>query len=480
MEVFAGINSIVWGLPTVILIALAGIYLTHATGAAQLRLLPKSVAMLIQNIGKKGESTSLRALCTALAATVGTGNIAGVAGAIAIGGAGSIFWMWICAFLGMIIKFAEALLAVKYRINNGEGEYRGGPMYIITGGLGKKWHPMAAAYCLFGAVAAFGIGGAAQINAVATSVEEAVGVLGGEVAKESGVGIAVLVVMASTVTLLGGMKRIGSLNEMLVPISAISYCVLCIGALIQHYQAIPFAMQQILHGAFSPQAVTGGAVGSFFLVIRTGAARGTFTNEAGLGTAGIAHGTAAVDHPAEQGLMGIIEVFLDTIVICTLTAVVILTSGTEIHYGIDEGAILTTRAMACTYGKWITIPMAIFLAAFAFATMIGWGFYGQCCVAYLFGTRAEKTYTVLFTAVTLASLFASTGNIWILSELANGIMVIPNLVAILSLAKDVAEDTQSFIQAGHLRQASERIPPKGSRWRRVRSRGHESQESFHR
>ena len=454
MGILGKVNSFIWGVPTLILIIGVGAYFTYITGAAQLRLLPEALQSLRKKIKSKNDNTSFRALCTALAATVGTGNIAGVAGAIAIGGPGSIFWMWVCAILGMTIKFAEALLAVKYRKLDGNGEYRGGTMYMIAYGLKKRWHPMAYCYCILGACAAFGIGGATQINAVAIRAYEVFQPAGHYRAEVLSMVISVSLVILSSIVLLGGAKRIGTFSEIIVPTAAISYIVLSLGALALHYREIPSAMAQIVVGAFSPHAVTGGAVGSGFLVLRTGAARGVFTNEAGLGTAGIAHGTASVDYPAEQGLMGIVEVFLDTIVICTLTAFVILTSGVQIPYGMDTGASLTIDAMACSFGSWVSIPIAFFLMAFAFASILGWGFYGQRCIGYLLGTRAEKLYVLSLGIVTIASLAIETRNVWILSELVNGIMAIPNLIAVLLLKKDIVLETRRFIQVIHRRPAS--------------------------
>lgn len=453
MEIIGKVNSFIWGVPTLLLIVVVGIYLTYSTSAAQIRLLPVALKSFRQIMKVKNDNTSFRALCTALAATVGTGNIAGVAGAIAIGGPGSIFWMWVCAVLGMIIKFAEALLAVKYRTQDAVGEYRGGTMYVVERGLGRKWRPLAIFYCILGAFAAFGIGGATQINAVSISAFEVFSAANNLHAEAWSTAISVGLAILSIIVLRGGAKRIGTFAEVLVPAAAISYIVLCVGALALHYRVIPLALGQIIVGAFSPQAVTGGVVGSGFLVLRTGAARGTFTNEAGLGTAGIAHGTASVDHPAEQGLMGIVEVFLDTIVICTLTAIVILTSGVQIPYGLDIGTSLTISAMSCSFGSWVSIPMALFLMVFAFASILGWGFYGQRCVGYLLGPKAEKVYILILGAITLGSLAIETQNVWIISELVNGIMAIPNLIAVLFLKKDITLETERFIQAIHQRPA---------------------------
>ncbi len=476
MDLLERLNSMVWGIPTLVLIIGVGLYLSVRTGFAQLRLLPASVKALF---GREDKGTSFRALCTALAATVGTGNIAGVAGAIAIGGPGSIFWMWVCGILGMVTKFAEALLAVRYRIKDSNGAYAGGPMYIMERGLGRKWRPMAVLYSLFGVVAAFGVGNATQVNAVVGAMGEAASFLGGRITTAGDLLIGVILAVITVSVFLGGFRRVSGVAELLVPVASAMYLALCLGALAFHYPAIPKAMQSIFQGAFCPQAVTGGAVGSMAFVLRTGAARGVFTNEAGMGTAAIAHGTSNVAQPAQQGLMGILEVFIDTIVICTMTALVILTSGAAIPYGTDPGVILTARAFACTYGQWISIPMALFLAAFAFATILGWGYYGMECARYLWGGRSVKGFAVMQGITTVLSTVMGTEDVWRLAELFNGLMTIPNLLALAMLSDQIAVHTKAFIQAEHRISASGKSLPKGHRWRRLRCRGRGSPGSFH-
>jgi AGCS family alanine or glycine:cation symporter len=425
MEILARINSLVWGVPTLVLILGVGLYLTWRTGFGQLRLFPRAVKEFAGMCTGK-EKGGFHALCTALAATVGTGNIAGVAGAIALGGPGSIFWMWVSAILGMITKFAEAVLSVHFRQRTGEG-YAGGPMYIIEQGMGKAWRPLAVLYCFFGTVAAFGMGNATQINAVAESIN---GI--GQGTALGGVVAGALALVAAW-SLLGGAKRIGNVAAVLVPVASVCYILLCLGALLEKAAFLPSAMESIFVGAFSLKAVTGGALGSAFLALRVGTSRGVFTNEAGMGTAAMAHGTSPVAHPAQQGLMGIMEVFLDTILICTMTALVILTSGVPIPYGFDEGAALTVRAFAATYGSWVSIPIALFLCCFAFATMVGWGFYGLECARYLFGACSHKPFVLLQTIAAMASLVLGTGTVWLLAEIVNGLMAIPNLIALAAL-----------------------------------------------
>ena len=436
-DIIERINQFVWGIPSLTAILGIGLYLTIRTGFIQLRMFPKALKTFLGNFRKysaaEGES-SFRALCTALAATVGTGNIAGVAGAIAIGGPGSIFWMWVSAILGMVTKFAEATLAVHYRRKDKKGNWMGGPMYMIQQGMGEKWRWLSICYCLFGVIAAFGMGNATQINAVVDSFNSVLSCFDRQHNTIFNLGVGVLFSVMAAVSLLGGMKRIGDVTSLLVPIASCAYITMGLIALVVHAGQIPAAFKNILVGAMNPRAVTGGALGSAFTALRVGASRGTFTNEAGMGTAAIAHGTSAVKQPLQQGLMGIMEVFLDTIVICTITALVILTSGTPLCFGVDEGAALTTRAFSCTYGRWVSIPMALFLCCFAFATMLGWGLYGLRCAQYLFGDAAWKPFVFLQVLVSTASVLLKTGTVWMLAETVNGLMAIPNLICMAALS----------------------------------------------
>ena len=444
------INSFVWGVPALVLILGVGVYLTVRTGFIQLRLLPEALTSFFLKLNKKkivhGETSPFQALCTALAATVGTGNIAGVAGAIAIGGPGSVFWMWISAFLGMITKFAEATLAVYYCGRDKNGCQIGGPMYIIEKGMGKRWKWLAVIYSFFGIIAAFGIGNATQINAVVDSINSVITSFGGQRNRYIDLIIGAIFSVLLAFILLGGAARIGDIAERLVPFAAASYIIMCIAALIYNYSAIPDALKSILVGAFSPRAVTGGMLGSAFTALRIGVSRGVFTNEAGMGTAAIAHGAARVDHPAQQGLMGIMEVFIDTVVICTMTALVILCSGIDIPYGIDEGAVLTTRAFASTYGSWISVLIAVFLCCFAFATMLGWGLYGLRCAQYLFGDGIWRAFVFGQTIIIVISTLLQTGTVWMISETVNGLMAIPNLIAVAVLSPVLVRLTCEYVK----------------------------------
>ncbi len=448
------INSIVWGVPALTLILGVGIYLSVRTKFIQIRLFPRAFRTLVQGIfGKKSDSkdgSAYRSLCTALAATVGTGNLAGVAGAIAIGGPGAIFWMWVCAFFGLITKFAEATLAIRYRIRNENSEVVGGPMYMIDKGLGHRWHWMSVVYCFFGLVASFGVGNATQVNTVINGINSTITAFGGKETAAGnlilGIGLAVLV----AVLLLGGAKRIGVIAENLIPFASVGY--LLIGAVVLFLRSryIPAAFASIIQGAFSPRAVTGGVLGSAFAALRVGASRGVFTNEAGMGTASIAHASADVAQPVQQGLMGIMEVFLDTIVICTMTALVILCSGVDIPYGIDTGIRLTTDAFSVVLGDWVCIPIALALCCFAVGTILGWGLYGARCAQYLFGVGAWKPFAYLQAVTVVVGALLGTGTVWLLAETVNGLMAIPNLIALALLSPELVKLINEYQKAPNL------------------------------
>lgn len=443
MFVLQKLYEIVWGIPALVLILTVGLYFTLRSGFAQLRLLPKALRDFFSRMFGKGERnegvSSFQALCTALAATVGTGNLAGVAGAIAIGGPGAIFWMWICGILGMMIKFAEATLAVRYRRINADGEAVGGPMYVIEQGLGKKWKFLASFYCFFGVIAAFGVGNATQINTVILSINDTLSQFGGAPTTAGnllmGIGLAILV----GAMLLGGAQKIGKIAEMMVPFAAALYLLMGVLVLILRHNAVPKAFEAIFQGAFHPKAVTGGMVGSALGTLRIGVSRGVFTNEAGMGTAGIAHGAAQVRHPVEQGLMGIVEVFLDTIVICTMTALVILCSGVSIPYGVDAGVGLTTESFAAVLGPWVPAVIALALCLFALATVLGWGLYGIRCAQYLFGAKVWKKFVYIQIATVILSSVLQAETVWLMAEVVNGLMSIPNLIALLALSPEVMD-----------------------------------------
>jgi len=424
------INEFLWGVPVLGLILGTGVWLTGLTGFVQVRLFPHSWRHFWRQL--RDRDSGFRALCTALAATVGTGNIAGVAGAIAIGGPGAVFWMWVSAFLGMAVKFAESALAVRFR----EPDGRAGPMYIIRNGLARNYRCLAYAYCVFGLLAAFGVGNTAQVNAVVTSLESA------GVSTEFKGFLGICMAVAVAVMVMGGAKRITGAAEALVPVVGGAYIGLCLAALVLYSGRLGAALRQILQGALAPGAVTGGIVGSMMGTIRIGVSRGTFTNEAGMGTAAIAHGSAECEDPVRQGMMGIMEVFLDTIVICTLTALVILTSGVPIPYGKAAGSELTAEALSGSFGPWVRPCLSGFLVLFALATILGWGFYAGRCAEFLFGRISWKWFGLCQGGAALLGLFLETGTVWAMAELMNGLMAIPNLTAVLMLSAEVRRLTE--------------------------------------
>lgn len=441
-------NKIVWGIPALVLILGVGIYLSIQTRFAQIRLFPKALRQFLSRFQHQDTDdgvSSYQALCTALAATVGTGNVAGVAGAIALGGPGAIFWMWICALLGMVTKFAEATLAVRYRRKNALGEYVGGPMYMIRSAM-PKFGFLASVYCFFGIVASFGVGNATQINAVIGGINSVILYFGGSEQIGFNLLIGILLSVLILLMLLGGARRIGTVAEKLVPYAAVGYIVLCTIVLVNRVNMIPNALYAIVKGAVTPNAVTGGFIGSAFTSLRVGAARGVFTNEAGMGTASIAHAASTVSHPVVQGLMGIMEVFIDTIAICTMTALVILCSGVPIAYGQDTGISLTTQAFGAVLGTWVCIPITIALCCFALATVLGWGLYGIRCAQFLFGDNSWKVFVYMQAVTAVVSAILGTGTVWMLAETVNGLMAIPNLVVLAYLAPEMKKLTNQYIK----------------------------------
>ncbi len=436
------VNNFIWGVPAMICIVGVGLLLSIRTGFLQIRKFPYAMKVTIGRMLKKREAsdgalTPFQAVCTALAATVGTGNIAGVAGAIAIGGPGAVFWMWISALLGMCTKFSEVTLAVHFREKNAEGDLVGGPMYYIKNGLKKQWHWLAYLFAAFGVLTVFGTGNATQVNTITTAIDSALynyGVISEQNVSSLNLVIGIILAVLIGLILLGGIKRIGQVAEKLVPFMAVIYIILAIGVVILNYRNIPTVFASIFKGAFSPASVTGGAVGSFFMSMKKGVSRGIFSNEAGLGTGSIAHACADTRKPVKQGFFGIFEVFVDTIVICTLTALVILCSGVPVGYGDAAGAELTILGFTSTYGSWVSIFTAIAMCCFAFSTIIGWGLYGTRCVEFLLGTRANRPFMILYALVAIVGATMELGLMWNIAETFNGLMVIPNLIAVFLLS----------------------------------------------
>ncbi len=449
-NIIAYTNDIVWGAPALVLILGVGLYLTVRLGFVQLRAFPEALRLFFRQLlpGRDRENgSSFQALCTALAATVGTGNLVGVAGAICLGGPGAVFWIWVCGILGMVTKYTEALLAVRYRITTPQG-YAGGPMYIITQALPDRLRFLAWIYALFGVIAAFGVGNATQINAAVTGIREAFRYYHWELSPVSSLLITTSLAGIVGVLLFGGAKRIGAAAERLIPFAAAGYVLLCLGVLICRWRQIPDAFRGIIQGAFSPRAVTGGMIGSAFQTLRIGCSRGVFTNEAGMGTASIAHAGAEGVHPVRQGMMGIMEVFLDTIVICTMTALVILVSGVPVSYGTDAGAELTAAAFSSVYGGGAVLLLAAAMTLFAVATVLGWGLYGARCAQFLFGTRVWPYFAGLQIIAVFAGSFLETSLIWQLAEAVNGLMAIPNLITLALLAPEAARLTKEYRKSG--------------------------------
>ena len=436
------VNNFIWGVPAMICIIGVGLVLSFRTRFLQIRKFPYAMKVTIGRMFRKkqaadGAMTPFQAVCTALAATVGTGNIAGVAGAIAIGGPGAVFWMWISALLGMCTKFSEVTLAVHFREKNDKGECVGGPMYYIKNGLKKHWHWLAYLFAAFGVITVFGTGNATQVNTITTAIDSALfnyGIISKDSVSNINLVIGIVLAVLLALILLGGIKRIGQVTEKLVPFMALFYVVLALGVVILNINHVPAVFKEIVEGAFSPASVTGGVVGSFFMSMKKGVSRGIFSNEAGLGTGSIAHACADTRKPVKQGFFGIFEVFVDTIVICTLTALVILCSEVPITYGQAAGAELTISGFTATYGNWVSLFTAVAMCCFAFSTIIGWGLYGARCIEFLFGTKVNKPFMFVYSLVAIVGATLDLGLLWSIAETFNGLMAIPNLIAVFLLS----------------------------------------------
>ena len=453
-KINSAVNGFVWGVPAMVCIIGVGLLLSIRTRFIQFRKFGYTFKVTLGRIFHKKEAsdgsiTPFQAVCTALAATVGTGNIAGVAGAIAIGGPGAVFWMWISALLGMCTKFSEVTLAVHFREKNRQGDWTGGPMYYIKNGLGPKWRWMAVLFALLGVLTVFGTGNATQVNTITSAINTALlnyHVIDASSVSVSSLIIGIIIAVLVALILLGGIKRIGRVAEMLVPFMALLYIILALGVIFLNIDRVPGVFASIIEGAFSPASVTGGVVGSFFLSMQKGVARGIFSNEAGLGTGSIAHATADTDHPVKQGFFGIFEVFADTIVICTMTALVILCSGVSVSYGTDAGAELTINGFITTYGSWVSIFTAVALCCFAFSTILGWGLYGTRCIEFLFGSWINKPFMVVYSLVAVIGATADLGLLWSVAETFNGLMSIPNLIALFLLSGTVVKLVKDYFK----------------------------------
>ncbi len=439
----SNINTFLWGIPLSFCIAVTGIFYTLKTNFFQIKYLKHTLLSVFKRKETTQGISPFAAACTAISATVGTGNIAGVAGAIALGGPGVVFWMWVTALLGMIIKLAETVLAVKYRQKR-SGDFLGGPMYYIKHGLPVFFKPLAYAFAIFTVAASLGSGNAVQINTAALSLTSIMPNLSQNSIFAVRLIFGIITAVLVGFVLIGGATRISSATETLVPAMVVLYIFLAFGVIVVNIRHIPAAFISIFTAAFSPRAATGGIIGSFFITFKTGIARGIFTHEAGLGTSAMAHAAANASSPVEQGFFGIFEVFVDTIAICTLTALAILCAPIQIPYGTDPAVNLTVNAFSTLYGNSAGAILTVPIIFFAFTSVIGWGFYGIRCTEFLFGKRGITVYLLLYCAVSVFGAVGEAEKMWILSESCNLFMALPNLTAITLLSPEVINEVRLF------------------------------------
>jgi AGCS family alanine or glycine:cation symporter len=459
-EINAAISGVVWGAPMLILLLGTGVYLSVRTGFLQIRRFGYMMRNTLGRIFRKQEAdkgsvTPFQALTTALAATAGTGNIAGVTTAITLGGPGAIFWMWVSGIVGMITKYTEIVLAVRYRERNDKGEYVGGPMYYIRNGLGKGVNWLGVLFCLFGALAALGVGNAVQVGNMTSSIKAALFHFAPGMARlDALVGLIIGLVTAILVglTLFGGFKRIGRVTEAVVPFAAALYILATLAVIFANIGEAGAAFGQIFRLAFSPQAALGGAAGvGAREAIRWGVRRGVFTNEAGLGSAPIAHAGTSETSPVMQGMYGICEVFIDTIVMCTLTALTLLTSGVTLPYGTTGTVDLNIAAFATVIGMDASsVLLSASMTLFALATVLGWALYGMRCFEYIFGTKSIRLYQALYVLVTVLGATTDLETIWSVGDTLNGLMAVPNLIALLLLGGVAVDVTRRHFHGADL------------------------------
>ena len=438
-SIVSAIDSFIWGAPLLILLSGTGLYLTLRLGFIQIRYLPRALGYLFKkDKGGKGDVSSFAALCTALAATIGTGNIVGVATAVQAGGPGAIFWMWLVALLGMATKYAECLLAVKYRVRDKNGFMAGGPMYYIERGLGIKW--LAKLFALFGVmVAFFGIGTFPQVNAITHAMQDTFNI--------PVLVTAIIVTLLVGLIILGGVKRIATASSVIVPFMAILYVTTSLVIILLNIEKVPDAISLIIYSAFNPQAALGGAVGfTVMKAIQSGVARGIFSNESGLGSAPIAAAAAQTREPARQGLISMTGTFLDTIIVCTMTGIVLVLTGAWNNPEL-AGATVTNYAFAQGLGTSIGATIVtVGLLFFAFTTILGWCYYGERCFVYLVGIRGVKLYRLAYIVLVGLGSFLHLNLIWIIADIVNGLMAFPNLIALIGLRKVVIEETKDYFQ----------------------------------
>ena len=462
-EIVSLLNGIAWGPWMLVLLVGTGVYLSIRVGFLQFRKFGYAMRNTLGKIFTKqeageGEVTPFQAVATALAATVGTGNIAGVTGAICGGGPGAVFWMWISALFGMVTKYAEVVLAIRYRERNAQGDWVGGPMYYIRNGMGKQWNWLSVVFCVLGALAAFGIGNMTQVNTIASSINTAIDSFGGSTAAYSvellGQNIPISSIMTGAVVamvvgmvLFGGIKRIGAVAERMVPVMAAIYILASLVIIGTHVSSIGSVFAMIFKGAFSADAALGGVFGiTIMTTIQKGVGRGVFSNEAGLGSAPMAHAASSETDPVKQGLYGIFEVFMDTIVICTLTALTLLCGAQDkIVWGQSAGAELISASFSSVFGAQIgSSIVAVGISLFALSTILSWSLYGTRCCEFLLGSKAAKVYQTLFVAVILVGATLELELVWNIADTLNGFMAIPNLIALLGLSPVVIKLTKDY------------------------------------
>lgn len=438
IPILNAIDSFMWGPPLITLLVGTGIYLTIRLKLLQVFRLPKALKLIFkaQNNGR-GDVSSFKALCVALAATVGTGNIVGVATAVKVGGPGAIFWMWVAAFFGMATKYSEGLLAVKFRSIDEKGDIAGGPMFYIRNGMGEKWKPLATFFALACiGVAYFGIGTFPQVNAIVDSMQISFGFP--KIATD-----VILTVFIAAITL-GGLQSIAKVASGIVPFMALTYVAISLGLIILNLDQVPAAIGMIIESAFTGSAAAGGFAGStVMMAMQNGVARGVFSNESGLGSAPIAAAAAKTKWPAEQGLISMTGTFIDTIIICSMTGLSLVLTG--VWQGDAAGAAMTSAAFASAYGFFGSQLLTIALVLFAFTTILGWNYYGERACIYLFGNKGVLPYRLIFIALIASGAFLKLEAIWILADIVNGLMAIPNLIALIALSGVIVAETNKYL-----------------------------------
>lgn len=437
LDFFTSLDDIVWGAPLLILLVGTGVYLTVRLGLLQIIKLPKAFKLIFTDDKGQGDISSFAALATALAATIGTGNIVGVATAIKGGGPGALFWMWVAAFFGMATKYSEGLLAIKYRTKDDNGEISGGPMYYIINGMGKRWKPLAAFFAVAGVlVAYFGIGTFSQVNSITSSLENSFG-LAPQI-------VSVVIAVLVAIIIFGGIQSISKVAEKVVPFMAIIYIIATLAVIFGHANQIIPAFSEIFSGAFTGTAAIGGFTGSVVKeAIQKGIARGVFSNESGLGSAPIAAAAAKTEEPVEQGLISMTGTFIDTIIICTLTGLSVIVTGKWTVSGL-EGAPLTQAAFSSVFGIYGALALTFCLVLFAFTTILGWSYYGERCFEFLFGTKRIKLYRSIFVVMVALGGFLKLELIWVIADIVNGLMALPNLIALLALSPVIIHETKRY------------------------------------